>query len=167
METIFEHSRSEQTLKSIYGDCLEGAGIIIPHRGMAVVDHTIRPEVGDIVICRKHRAANSAYCKQVKSIGETVVVGTCYLDKSKDFTFEAEAICGVVVQVFDCLCGKTVYKRVSKDELVKTIDKALVELSEATGSNYVNAFILDGTVMIYDTDFNAVDYFRGKDDGNH
>lgn len=114
MKTIYEtpiKKSREKTIECLYGDCLEGAGLFIPNEGIAVVDHTIKPRVGDLVICQKHRDAMNAFCKQVKSIGDVVTVGTCYLDKSKDFTFDAEVISGVVVQVFDKLFHSLIYER--------------------------------------------------------
>lgn len=101
----------EKVLVSIYGECLEGLGLCIPRRALAVVDATIRPNVGDLVACRKYPDALSCYCKQVKSLGETVVVGTCYSDKTKDFTFEAAVIDGVVTMVFDGLFHTLIRER--------------------------------------------------------
>lgn len=114
MKTIYEtptKKSREKTIEYLTGDCLEDMGLFIPNNGIAVVDHTIRPEIGDLVICRKNRDALNAYCKQVKSIGDVVTVGTCYVDKSKDFTFDAEVISGVVIQVFDKLFHSLIYER--------------------------------------------------------
>lgn len=43
--------------------------------------------------------------------GDTVIVGTSYIDESKDFTFEASEIYGVVTEVFCKLWNKQVYCR--------------------------------------------------------
>ena len=118
MTTIYNEptkKKHEKVIESIYGECLEGAGLSIPRRALAVVDCTIRPNVGDLVICRKHPDALNGYCKQVKSLGETVVVGTSYLDKSKDFTFEAAVIDGVVTMVFDAVFHTLIWERSSND----------------------------------------------------
>lgn len=114
MNTIYNEpteKKHEKKLQSIYGECLEGAGLILPRRALVVVDATIRPEIGDFVICRNAPDALNAYCKQVKSLGETVVVGTCYLDETRDYTFEAAVIDGVVTMVFDAVFQTLIWER--------------------------------------------------------
>ncbi|MBE6555534.1 MAG: hypothetical protein E7663_04800 [Ruminococcaceae bacterium] len=114
MTTVYERPSKksrEKIVEYLHGDCLEGAGLFIPNGGIAVIDCTLTPRVGDFVICGKHRDTLDRYCKQVKSIGECVVVGTAYLDRAKDFTFEAQVVSGVVVQVFDRLFHSLCYER--------------------------------------------------------
>lgn len=89
------------TEKRIVGDCLEGIGIVIPHGGIAIVDDREFPKVGDLVICCKTDGALTEYIKQVIRIDNEVIVGTRYKDKSRDFTFKAEFISGVVIKVLD------------------------------------------------------------------
>ena len=86
---------------SIYGECLEGIGIIIPNGGVAVIDRNAIPVVNDIVHCCKAMGTNSSYLKQVKEIDKNILVGTSYKDKTRDFTFIAEEIRGVVLKVTD------------------------------------------------------------------
>jgi hypothetical protein len=69
-------------------------------------------KVGDFVHCNKIAGSISSYIKQVKEInGDSVIVGTAYLDSSKDFTFEAAEILGVVTEVYDAMWKDRVYKR--------------------------------------------------------
>lgn len=99
-------------LQYIYGDCLERAGLKIPHGANAIVDCSITPKVGDLVHCDNKFGTIHGFIKQVKEFkGDTVIVGTSYIDESRDFTFEASAIYGVVTEAFCKLWGKQVYCR--------------------------------------------------------
>lgn len=99
-------------LRSIYGDCLEKAGLNIPHGGYAIIDCSITPKIGDLVHCNNALATINGFIKQVKEIkGDTVIVGTAYMDDNKDFTFEASEIYGVVTEAFCRLWNKQVYCR--------------------------------------------------------
>ena len=101
-----------RTLHPIRGDCLERAGLKIPHGANAIIDRSITPEVGDLVHCDNELGTIHGFIKQVKEIrGDTVIVGTAYIDESKDFTFEASSIFGVVTEAFCKLWGKQVYCR--------------------------------------------------------
>lgn len=103
----------EYNLRSIKGKCLEGVGI--PDGGRAVINHTILPEVGDLVHCNDAWCTINGYIKQVKSFdGEQMVVGTKYLDSSKDFEFYCFEYYGVVEMVFD-MFGHIVYRRGDKE----------------------------------------------------
>ena len=78
--------KHEYELKSTAGSCLEEIGI--PDRGRAVINRTIKPKVGDIVWCNNAFCTINGYLKQVKSFdGEQMLVGTRYLDHSKNFDF--------------------------------------------------------------------------------
>lgn len=98
----------------ICGDCLEKAGLHIPNEAIAIIDCSCEIKVGDFVICTRGAGALNKYCKQVKEIGETIIVGTAYTDKSLDYTFEAAEIYGVVTEAFDKLWHNQVYSRAEK-----------------------------------------------------
>jgi len=99
-------------MRSICGECLEKAGLHIPHGGYAIIDCSIYPEVGDLVHCNNALVTINGYIKQVKEFkGDTVIVGTAYMDESKDFIFPASEIYGVVTEVFCKLWSKQVYCR--------------------------------------------------------
>lgn len=107
--------RPPRTFVPIVGDCLERAGLVIPHGAYAIVDCSITPKVGDIVFCDNEFGVISGLIKQVKEFrGDTVIVGTAYKDESKDFTFEASTIMGVVTEVFCRMWRNQVYCRESK-----------------------------------------------------
>lgn len=107
-----EPNKPFRSLRLIGGDCLEKAGLVIPHDGYAIIDRSIPPRVGDLVHCNDAFATINGYIKQVKEFqGDTVIVGTAYEDESKDFTFEAAEIYGVVTEVFCRLWSKQVYCR--------------------------------------------------------
>lgn len=90
------------TKERVYGDCLEDIGIVIPNGGFVVVDRTVFPKVGDLVICSQYAGAvMGEMLKLVLEIGEDIVVGTRYKDKSRDFTFKAGEIRGVARYVMD------------------------------------------------------------------
>jgi hypothetical protein len=107
--------KPSRELCSIYGDCLEKAGLRIPNRGQAIIDCSISPKVGDLVHCDNHLGTIHGFIKQVKEIkDEVIIVGTAYADESRDYTFEASVIYGVVTEVFDKVFGKQVYCRQTK-----------------------------------------------------
>lgn len=117
MTRIFkpEKGKPSRKLAGIYGDCLEGVGLIMPNRGKAIIDCSITPRVGDLVHCDKNIDTICGYIKQVKEInGDTIIVGTKYLDESRDYTFKAGFIYGVVTEVFDAATGRQIYKRPTK-----------------------------------------------------
>lgn len=103
-------------MESVYGDCLEKAGLIIPWEGKAIIDKNTTLKVGDLVHCTRVAGQLGGYIKQVKEIGEDVLVGTAYLDESKDFTFLAAEILGVVKEVYCKARGCRVYVRGDSDE---------------------------------------------------
>lgn len=47
----------------------------------------------------------------MKSLGETVVVGTRYLDETRDYIFAAATIDGVVTMVFDAAFHTLIWER--------------------------------------------------------
>lgn len=90
------------TKERVFGDCLEDIGIVIPNGGFVVVDRTVFPKVGDLVICSQYAGAvMGEMLKMVFEIGEDVIVGTRYKDKTRDFTFKAGEIRGVARCVMD------------------------------------------------------------------
>lgn len=89
------------TEEQICGDCLEDIGVVIPKGGIAVVDRTIFPRVGDLVICCRKVGSLNEYLKQVFSFDTQIIVGTRYTDKTRDFTFKAVEIRGVVRYIMD------------------------------------------------------------------
>lgn len=113
---IYTPNRGQvRQLKSIKGDCLEKAGLRIPHGGWAIIDCSISPTVGDLVYCDNEFGTIHGFIKQVKEFREnTVIVGTAYEDESKDYTFEASVIYGVVTEAFCKLFGRQVYNRVEE-----------------------------------------------------
>lgn len=99
-------------LHPIKGECLEKVGLKIPHGAFAIIDCSISPQVGDLEHCDNAFGTIHGFIKQVKEIkGDTVIVGTSYIDESKDFTFEASVIYGVVTEAFCKLWNKQVYCR--------------------------------------------------------
>ena len=92
--------KRKKWLEKIYGNCLEKAGIVIPNRGCAIVDKRFPVKVGDIVVCSEIAGQIPPYLKRVIEVNEnSVIVGTAYMDSSKDFQFEAEEIIGTVVEI--------------------------------------------------------------------
>ena len=110
-----EEGKPPRKFRYISGDCLEGAGLKIPHGGYAIIDCSISPKAGDLVHCNNELGTVNGFIKQVKEFrDDTVIVGTSYIDQSRDFTFEAFEIYGVVTEVFCKLWGKQVYLRGSE-----------------------------------------------------
>lgn len=107
-----ERRKSPRKAEYIFGECLEKAGLIIPHGAIAIVDCSITPRVGDLVHCDNYLGTCQGMIKQIKEFGDDfVIVGTSYMDESKDITFEAYTIYGVITEAFDKLSGKRVYYR--------------------------------------------------------
>lgn len=104
--------RAEGQIKllPIQGDCLEAVGV--PARGCrAVINRTLEPVVGDLVWCRRELGTIASYIKQVKSHDNgQLIVGTAYMDPSRDFEFFAAELHGVVEYIFDG-DGFLVYRR--------------------------------------------------------
>lgn len=89
------------TLREIYGDCLERVGVKNRGGGYAIIDANATVRVGDLVHCSRITGQINTYIKQVKAInGDSVIVGTAYLDESRDFTFEAAEIFGTVIETY-------------------------------------------------------------------
>lgn len=107
-----DRRKSPRKMEYIYGPCLEKAGLIIPRGAIAIVDCSITPKVGDLVHCDNYLGTCHGFIKQIKEFGDDfVIVGTSYLDESKDFKFDAYTIYGVITEAFDKLSGKRVYCR--------------------------------------------------------
>lgn len=88
-------------IREICGDCLAKIGVKNRGGGFAIIDFWGKPKVGDIVYCLRHNQNIGAYIKQVKRIeGDSIIVGTAYLDESKDFEFEAGELLGVVIETY-------------------------------------------------------------------
>lgn len=103
---------SRYKLIPIKGECLQAVGINKDGDGFAVVDTAADFKIGDVVVCSKYAGMVSGYIKQVKEInGYDVVVGTAYLDPSRDFNFVAAEIRGVVVETYGKLSQYREYKR--------------------------------------------------------
>lgn len=99
-------------IKPIYGDCLEKLGVRNEGGGYAVIDANATVRVGDLVFCSKVLGQIGGYIKQVKEInGDSVIVGTAYLDESKDFTFVAAEIMGTVLETYGKTWGWREYVR--------------------------------------------------------
>lgn len=89
------------SLREIYGDCLERVGVKNKGGGFAIIDANATVRVGDLVHCSRVTGQIGGYIKQVKEInGDSVIVGTAYLDESRDFTFEAAEIYGTVIETY-------------------------------------------------------------------
>lgn len=97
-----------------YGDCLEGIGIVMPNKGIAVIDRNAMPQVGDVVHCTRNLGAITSYLKRVERIDGDITVGTCYIDKSRDFSFVAREIFGVLLQVLDRETGAVIWEKDGK-----------------------------------------------------
>lgn len=100
------------TLREIYGDCLAKLGVKNTCGGYAIIDHNATVKVGDLVHCSKVTGQINGYIKQVKEInGDSIIVGTAYLDETKDFQFEAAEIYGVVIETYGKIFGFREYVR--------------------------------------------------------
>ena len=99
-------------LRPIHGNCLEKLGIRNEGGGYAIIDSNATAKVGDVVFCCKISGQIGGYIKQIKEInGDSIIVGTAYCDESKDFTFEAEELRGVVIETYGKLWGTREYVR--------------------------------------------------------
>lgn len=100
--SLGKEKRKRFCLERIHGNCLERVGIKNGGGGgYAIIDRCAIPKVGDIVHCLKHFQNIGGYIKQVKRIeGNSIIVGTAYIDESKDFEFEAGEILGVVIETY-------------------------------------------------------------------
>ena len=104
MTTIYHEKDKKRRfrIEYIHGDCLERIGV--KNRGgsgFAIVDRCGKPKVGDLVHCTKMQGTLNSYIKQVKEInGNSIIVGTAYIDESRDFSFEAAEIRGVVIETY-------------------------------------------------------------------
>jgi hypothetical protein len=109
-----KYPKREWQLREISGICLEEVGI--PNKGRAVINKTIKPNVGDLVHCNTEFCSLNGYIKQVKAFdGEQMLVGTRYLDHSKNYDFYCFEFYGVVEMVFDMM-GNIVYRRADNEQ---------------------------------------------------
>jgi hypothetical protein len=104
-----DEPKKQYQLKSTSGACLEEVGV--PNQGMAVINRTIKPKVGDLVWCNNEFCCIGGYLKQVQSFdGEEMIVTTRYKDHSKDFQFYVFEFYGVVEMLFNNM-GDLCYRR--------------------------------------------------------
>lgn len=88
-------------IKEIHGECLRRIGVNNYNGGYAIIDTWATPKVDDLVFCFKKHENIGGRIKQVKRIeGDTYIVGTAYLDSTRDFEFEAGEIMGVVIETY-------------------------------------------------------------------
>ncbi len=119
-----------------HGDCLEKAGIHMPAGAIATFDSNAEIEVGDLVICSRITGGVQPYIKIVKEKNDdSVIVGTAYLDPSKDFTFEAAEIMGVVKEIYRKDTGKRIYARPEQktsndNEIVRSLKDKISQLEK-------------------------------------
>lgn len=107
-----ENEKKRFYIERFCGDCLYRLGIHASDGGYAVIDRNADFRVGDVVECTMHLGMNNSFLKQVKEInGDSVTVGTAYADASRDFTFEAAEIYGVVLETYERPHGFREYKR--------------------------------------------------------
>lgn len=113
--TYIYHEKNQKKrfyIEQIYGDCLAKVRVRNVGGGYAIIDHNAKAKVGDLVHCARNCENISSYIKQVKRIeGDTYIVGTAYLDESKDFEFEASNIYGVVIETYGKAFGFRDYVR--------------------------------------------------------
>jgi hypothetical protein len=89
------------TIEHIHGECLERIGVKNKGGGYAIIDANATVKVGDLVHCTRVAGTLNSYIKQVKEInGDSIIVGTAYLDESRDFQFEAAEIYGTVIETY-------------------------------------------------------------------
>lgn len=105
-----EHKRF--CLEKIHGSCLEKLGVKNEGGGYAIIDRNAKPRVGDIVHCSQIVGQINGVLKHVKEInGDSIIVGTAYYDETKNFTFEAAEIYGVVTETYGAIFGFREYVR--------------------------------------------------------
>lgn len=97
-------------LLQVRGDCLEGIGVWAPRT--MIRDTSLEVRVGDLVHCSRNTNFLDTYVKQVLSIDPEggMVVGTRYVDPTRDFTFVPEKVYGVVTEIYNG-DGNLVYER--------------------------------------------------------
>lgn len=118
-KNVPEHKRF--CLRQIHGNCLERLGVMNEGGGYAIIDCNAQPREGDIVHCSEIPGQINGVLKQVKEInGDSIIVGTAYNDKSKDYTFEAAEIYGVVTETYGAIFGFREYVR---DEPIFTLEE--------------------------------------------
>lgn len=106
---LAKQPKQEYELLSTCGNCLEEVGV--PSKGRAVINRTIKPQIGDLVWCNNAYCTIHGFIKQVQSFeGDEMVVSTRYVDHSKDFSFYCSEFYGVVEMVFDMM-GNLCYRR--------------------------------------------------------
>lgn len=99
-------------IRPIHGDCLERIGVKNKGGGYAIIDANATVKVGDLVFCSQVLGEIGGYIKQVKEINDdSVIVGTAYLDETRDFQFEAAEIMGTVLETFGKISGFREYIR--------------------------------------------------------
>lgn len=59
-----EPNKPFRSMRTITGDCLERAGLVIPHDGNAIIDCSITPKVGDLVHCNNALITVNGFIKQ-------------------------------------------------------------------------------------------------------
>lgn len=114
METVLSKIKEKSKrfrIKEVYGDCLQAVGVK-SYNSLAIIDGFTTPKIGDIVHCAPPGVNISSYLKQIKDIKDGVyIVGTAYLDSSRDYTFEAGEIYGVVIETYGKISGYREYVR--------------------------------------------------------
>ena len=103
-KSVDEKPRTYRT----YGDCLEARGI--PNPAYVVVDRTLIPKISDLVHCTRFPRTINSYIKEVREVGDDIIVGTRYLDSNRDYTFAAAELLGTVIVAKDSE-GNVVYRR--------------------------------------------------------
>ena len=109
-----EDPRKRIVKHNCYGECLEGSGRVMPNGGIAVIDRNGKPQVGDVVHCTRNAGTLTSYLKRVESIDSEITVGTRYIDASRDFSFIAREIFGVLLQVLDRETGAVIWEKDGK-----------------------------------------------------
>ena len=115
--TVFSREKENKyryRVEKIYGNCLEGAGLIMPKGAFARIDRNPKEvKEGDFVHCLNAPGAIAgSYIKQVSKIfDDVVIVKTNYKDPNKNFDFVAAEIMGLVTDVYDLESGERIYKR--------------------------------------------------------
>lgn len=82
----------------------------IPDSAYITVDRALIPRVGDLVHCARLAGAITTYVKEVREVGDDIIVGTRYLDSDRDYTFAAAELLGTVIIAKDSE-GNIVYER--------------------------------------------------------
>jgi len=86
-----------QIISRCYGDCQERVGI--PNGCRIVYDKSIKPQIGDIVVCSDKYGSLTPMVKLLIGFdGRKGIVSTQFSDKGRDFTFSTPSIYGVLVK---------------------------------------------------------------------